>query len=181
MQYLWETHAALKRLRSTARVPKHSDYAIFGSGDVTPFGSGVHSSSPLPPNYVDLCEPISQKSSHVPLVRRSLDLNCSLDILFLRHEDPGNLVLQGGDVDGRIKTLLDALTMPKPDVERRLPSKHPTLYTLLESDALVAGLNVSTDRLLVSPTNGINEVHLVIEVKVWVLKLGPWNACLMGS
>ena len=39
-------------------------------------------------------------------------LTCGLKILFLRKEGPGKLILQGGDIDNRLKTLLDALKMP---------------------------------------------------------------------
>jgi hypothetical protein len=49
----------------------------------------------------------------VPLVNREFKLVCGLDILFLRRENPGDLILQGGDVDNRIKTLLDALRIPE--------------------------------------------------------------------
>lgn len=182
LEYLWQTHAALERLRSTARVPMNRDATLFGPSQAGPFDPVLDPSSPLPAGYRDLCEPQIQESiNHIPLVRKSLDLNCSLDILFLRHEDPGSLVLQGGDVDGRIKTLLDALSKPKIEMQRKYRSKHTTLYTLLENDSLVSGLNVSTDRLLVPPSQGINEVHLIIKVKVWVLRLGPWNVCLMGA
>ena len=55
--------------------------------------------------------------SFKPLVRRSLSLACALDILFLRHEERYNLMRQGGDLDGRIKTLFDALKMPDPKNE----------------------------------------------------------------
>jgi hypothetical protein len=41
-------------------------------------------------------------------VRNSFALHCGLKVLFLRKEPPGK-VYQGGDIDGRIKTLLDAL------------------------------------------------------------------------
>ena len=47
-----------------------------------------------------------------PLVRESFALKCGLDILFLRQESPGK-VYQGGDLDNRIKTLLDALSVPQ--------------------------------------------------------------------
>ena len=40
------------------------------------------------------------------------DEACSLDILFLRRDQPGALVKHGGDIDNRIKVLLDALRMP---------------------------------------------------------------------
>ena len=38
-------------------------------------------------------------------------LVASLDIMFLRPEEPGLLVTQGGDIDNRMKTLLDALAI----------------------------------------------------------------------
>jgi hypothetical protein len=51
-------------------------------------------------------------AKYIPLIRKSLHLACALDIQFLRHEEPGLLVLQGGDLDGRLKTLFDAMRMP---------------------------------------------------------------------
>ncbi len=48
----------------------------------------------------------------VPLVRESLSLLCSLDVLFLRRDFPGS-VISAGDIDNRIKTLIDALRRPR--------------------------------------------------------------------
>lgn len=114
-----------------------------------------------------------------PLVRNSLDLNCELDILFLRQQDPGGLVSQGGDIDNRIKTLLDALRMPSPTEQHRFPNEGDPVYCLMESDTLVSRLNVDTDRLLFPESEKANEVHLVIEVTVNVLSVGPHNTCLL--
>jgi hypothetical protein len=41
----------------------------------------------------------------VPLVNKRFDLVCGLDVLFLRRGIPGDLIMPGGDVDNRIKTL----------------------------------------------------------------------------
>jgi hypothetical protein len=41
-------------------------------------------------------------------------------ITLLRPEAPGNIVTQGGDIDNRLKTLLDALKVPN------LPNALPT-------------------------------------------------------
>ena len=49
--------------------------------------------------------------SFVPLVTKSLNLMCSIDVLFLKPHRPGGIVNQG-DIDGRLKTLLDALAIP---------------------------------------------------------------------
>jgi hypothetical protein len=49
----------------------------------------------------------------LPLIgSRAGDDCCALHILFLRRDQPGNLVTSGGDIDNRIKVLLDALRMP---------------------------------------------------------------------
>src|SRR5947209_8395436 len=53
------------------------------------------------------------------LVREKLSLVCDLDILFLRRENPGQLISHGGDLDNRIKVLFDALRMPQDDNEIR--------------------------------------------------------------
>lgn len=180
LKYLWETHSALKRLRQSAIVNKAGrDLAVTeGPFDIP------RDLDRFPPrdHETDLCEPIFQGDfSYIPLVRKSLDLNCRLDIHFLRQEDPGSLVLQGGDLDNRIKMLFDALRKPDPDVQHKHPQKHKKLYCLLESDTLISGFSVSTDRLLFPRTAYPNEVHLLIEVTVSVLKVGGWNVCLLGG
>lgn len=74
-----------------------------------------------------------------------------LDITILRPEEPGSIVTFGGDIDNRLKTLLDALSIPKPD---QIPqgdaqgNDEDPLHCLLEDDNLITGLNVSVDRLL---------------------------------
>ena len=56
-------------------------------------------------------------------------------------QDPGALISQGGDIDNRVKTLLDALRMPSGDEEARAPSPGAgLLYCLMESDTLGSGL-----------------------------------------
>lgn len=48
----------------------------------------------------------------VPLVTEELSLACGLDILFMRPSMPG-AIMKSGDIDGRMKTIFDALKMPK--------------------------------------------------------------------
>jgi hypothetical protein len=48
------------------------------------------------------------------------------------------------------------------------------------SDTLISGFNVDTDRLLFPKYEEDNEVYLVIEVAIRVLKIGPWNMSLIG-
>jgi hypothetical protein len=182
LRLLWETTSALNRLRQTAIVPKKPppfteapDSPFYVEQHRTPHGVRVG-------DWVDLCEPIKQHGkSYIPLVRTSLDLNCHLQITFLRQEDPGALVLHGGDLDNRIKTLFDALRIPDADASLKFPPKEDPTYCLLEDDSLISGFDVDTGRLLMPQTTKPNEVHLVIEVTVRVLMLGSWNVCLMGN
>lgn len=179
LKLLWETHTALKRLRSTAIVARNPER--FLGGPKSPFSVDRDPSFPIQEGFVDLCEPIAQDGRrYAPLVTKSLDLNCSLSIVFLRQEDPGSLLLSGGDLDGRIKMLCDALKMPDRAVDSKYLHSHDPLYCLMESDTLVAGLKVETGRLLQPQTDHPQEVHLVVEVEVRVLKAGEWNIPLLG-
>ena len=114
-----------------------------------------------------------------PLVRGDLHLVCDLDILFLRREEPGALV-DGGDLDNRIKVLFDALRVPMDDNEVRglsIPESDVFLLCLAEDDKLITGFRVTTDRLLEPPTSEAqqNDVRLVINVEVKATKLTPEN------
>ncbi|WP_299687536.1 hypothetical protein [uncultured Tateyamaria sp.] len=107
----------------------------------------------------------------LPLVRDGWDLQCELDILFLRKNPPGSLV-QAGDIDNRIKTLLDALRTPHSQEEigsQLLPEMDEVpFYTLLEDDQLISRLNVDTGRLL--ETEGSEDKNswskLVVQAKL---------------
>ena len=108
------------------------------------------------------------KYRFVPLVTKELNLICGIEILFLRPQKPGNL-LGSGDLDGRIKTLLDSLSIPdsQQGYERREAGKEKSpMYTLLEDDSLVTKLSVETDQLLEVGNERVdpNEVKLVITV-----------------
>ena len=99
------------------------------------------------------------------LINSKVYLVAELDILFLRPEEPGSLVTQGGDVDNRIKTLLDALSVPQKDqVLRGSKGNGKLTHCLLDSDNLITRLNISVDRLL--DANNKDEVLLVITVNV---------------
>lgn len=103
----------------------------------------------------------------VPLVTTDLELACGLDILFLRHDQPGATLIQSGDIDNRIKTLFDALRRPQNTAEIfGAPSREEfPFYCLLEDDKLITHLSVTTDYLL-EPGHDVNDVHLVITVRV---------------
>jgi hypothetical protein len=106
----------------------------------------------------------------VPLVRESNGFTCSLDVLFLRRGHPGDIYRHHGDLDNRIKVLLDALStpltcdqIPKPPGVGEDP-----FFTLLEDDKFVTSLTVTSDRLLIPMTESESEgdVEVVIHAKI---------------
>ena len=109
---------------------------------------------------------------YVPLVRDEISLLCSLSIVLLRRDGPGS-VISAGDLDNRIKTLIDCLKIPKHRNE--LPSgaapkaDEDPFFVLLEDDNQVTGLTVETDVLLEPTENGITssmKTHLLISVEL---------------
>jgi hypothetical protein len=104
----------------------------------------------------------------LPLVQQAIELVAAIDIVLLRPEEPGNIITQGGDIDNRLKTLLDSLQMPKPNQIPRgdAPGKDENpFYCLLEDDNLIIGLSVVTDRLLL-PVRDQHDVILLMQVNL---------------
>jgi hypothetical protein len=102
----------------------------------------------------------------VATVSSRLQMVADLAITMLRPEPPGSIVTQSGDIDNRLKTLLDALKVPTRD---EVPSNatpesgEPLFFCLLEDDDLNTSLDIRTDRLL-DPANP-SEVLLLLHVK----------------
>jgi hypothetical protein len=112
---------------------------------------------------------------YAPLVWKENDLYCSLRILCLRRDHPG-AVLPTRDIDNRIKTLVDALTMPPNSQGSPMKDGEPLppqegedpFYVLLDDDRQVTHLEVETDTALELPPNPEDEsyVRLVITAEV---------------
>ena len=114
---------------------------------------------------------------YVPLVRKEISLACSLRILCLRR-DSHDAVLPGRDIDNRIKTVIDALTMVQHKQGQPIgedlkplppgPGEVP-FFVLLDDDRQVTHLEVETDTALEpDPKNPSDEsfVRLVIAVEI---------------
>ena len=113
----------------------------------------------------------------VPLINNQFGIACSLDILFLRRDAPGNLIASGGDIDNRMKVLFDGLRVPKynSEIEGLPPQEGENpFFCLLEDDALITDVKVTTDRLLTPMDDGeaIHDVHLVIHVLTKIMDAG---------
>jgi len=102
----------------------------------------------------------------VPLISPRLEAVASLEILLLRPESAGTVITQAGDIDNRLKTLMDALQIPK---DNQIPKGvvpqegEEAFYCLLEDDNLVTSLDISTGKLYDAVSSN-NEVLLVIGV-----------------
>lgn len=103
----------------------------------------------------------------IPLISEKLTHMVHLNITFLTPEEPGRAITSGGDLDNRLKTLLDALRAPHNDGE--LPNgaapdeNENPFFCLLEDDALIRGISITADRLL-KPVRDRSEVFLIVHV-----------------
>lgn len=155
LRHLWKTNWFLSTHKVFA-----GDYGVSQSASDTAARWGAS-----PNDMIPLLEAVADNHYEngyrfVPLVRKNWRLMCSLEILFLRRDPPGSVV-HAGDLDNRIKTLIDAFRMPKnPNElrgnERPLPEEDP-FFCLLEDDELITGLTVESDRLLAPPTGNKDE------------------------
>ena len=113
----------------------------------------------------------------VPLVRQDLHLVAKLHITLLRPEPPGSIITSGGDIDNRLKTLLDSLKVPEHDAlptdDKPTPDENP-FCCLLEDDFLITDLRVETAQLLEPKPE---QKDVVVLIKVTTVKV----ASLLGG
>lgn len=107
----------------------------------------------------------------VPLVSEPGGFTCSLDILFLRRGHPGDLISSYGDIDSRIKVLLDGLRMPERVQELGglpIEADENPFFCLLQDDKLITSLSVTTDRLLtpLEKNEQTNDVQVIVHATI---------------
>ncbi|GMO78815.1 hypothetical protein BwDG23_48470 [Bradyrhizobium ottawaense] len=120
-------------------------------------------------------------SLFAPLISKRNDLQCELDVTFLRQQAPGQLIGDGGDIDNRVKTLLDALSVPPPaqaDFFSTIGPNRP-IYCLLQDDGLVIKLTVETDRLL-RPAADKYDLFAILHVTVRATRVTFGTLGLLG-
>lgn len=181
---LWKSHPALKMVEENRYFPKYGGATFAQTHHSHPgpvFPARRMNLATREDLLLDLGEPIEKHGAWFrPLVRESYALHCGLKVQFLRKEPPGK-VYQGGDIDGRIKTLLDALTMPQHAEQVLQPGvKDQPVYCLLEDDSLVSGLSVESERLLTDNNHPTDYVRLTIEVDVRVRQATIYNHSFLG-
>jgi len=159
LKQLWATHHNLVELAGVAgaqNTPYDANTRVDASDRIA---AGL--------NYLAKWEHSGYK--FLPLVTEKLRLRCSLDILFLRPEEP-RFLIKSGDLDARLKTVFDALRIPadRGEIGEASPAADETpFYCLLEDDKLISEIHVTTDRLLLLPEErevDANDVFLVVNV-----------------
>jgi hypothetical protein len=191
---LWVSHPALRQVEDNRHFPKRGGAALVQVHHLHPGPARVPMMGDIeggelsfdmfeqgPREIIDLCEPIEKFGAWFrPLVRDSYALHCGLKIVFLRKEAAGK-VYQGGDIDGRIKTLVDALAMPR-HAEQVLAKNQEIepIFCLLEDDSLVSGFEIESERLLGDQNNSADYVRLTIEVDVRVRQATIYNQSFLG-
>jgi len=84
----------------------------------------------------------------LPLVNAKLNAVAEISITLLRPEPSGRVITTGGDLDNRIKTLLDALQVPDENQAKNLNITDQPFHCLLENDKLITKLSVEAEHLL---------------------------------
>jgi hypothetical protein len=183
LQELWSIHPLLKSLKRDPYLPKEGRF--FHTEQHHSVEPTLRDAAPQPEDptkMINLCAEIERAGRRfLPLVRETLALKCSLKIQFLRKEDAGHIVYQGGDLDNRIKTLFDGLSVPNKDQVIQDPTIDDPIYCLVEDDALITGLEISTHRLLSRPNASKHDVRLIIGVEVSVSQSRLYNGGFLGD
>ena len=166
LKQLWKTHPFL----STCKV-------YLGYENIADRPADVHVGSRLAGNedeYYVLKDSVAKyfkkdNFRFVPLVCEKFHVSCSLDVLFLRPGLPSRTVHKG-DLDNRMKTLIDALRMPRNRDELGTfgcPDKdEEPLYCLFEDDKYITSLTVESDTLWSPKGDSKNYAQLVIGVNI---------------
>ena len=112
----------------------------------------------------------------VPLVRRANSHGCRLDILMLLRNEPKIMSGFGaGDLDNRVKTLMDGLRMPTHQrsefgtaADTGPSAEENPFFCLFDDDQVVYEIAIATDRLLapIRPDQKFRDAVAIINVHV---------------
>jgi hypothetical protein len=104
-----------------------------------------------------------------PLIGSYFHLVASLEIVMLRPEPEGRIFIGSGDIDNRLKTLLDALKVPNETAalpDNVPPSSDETpFFCLLEDDSLITNVDIQTAHWLEPDVQDSDEVVLLLRVR----------------
>lgn len=173
LKAFWQTNIFLKNARKPSDTSLLSPAEASGRWDDGPKQNAQSLKMHVANNFQE------NGYKFTPLVLQEWNLSCALDILILRRDTPES-PLQDGDLDNRVKSLVDGLRKPNGANELR---KNPTpdngedpFFVLLQDDSLVTDLRVETDNLLVPSTYGKeNHVVALISVEIRPYDISTFN------
>ena len=159
LSVLWDQQPLDGYAEYIGKEPRHSAGVVYG-GDGEPFS---------------IVEEIDGYF-FAPLVSDKMHLVCSVDITMLREEPPGSLI-SGGDIDNRLKTLFDALSMPidrnQIPQEKEKNSPGDPVLCVVRDDHLITAVAVRTDRFLECENR--SDVLLLIRVTISAVRVELGN------
>lgn len=159
---LWKSHRSLKELFEARPIIETSSKGKEITASWAEFQSEKH-------------KVVSIKGDHIhrfmPLITEENCAGCALDILFLRRDMPGGVFEFNGDIDNRLKVLLDALRKPREPQELEnepQPEEYRPCFCLLSDDGLIDKITVTTDHLLtpIASPESVDDVVLIIHATV---------------
>ena len=161
LKLLWGTHELLSTYKVYGTYQEISERPLSRY-----FGFGPSGEGRMLKDVISEAEDFSQRGYRfVPLVCKKFHLQCALDFLFLREDPVGSF---RGDLDNRLKTLIDALRMPiASELQKVGPpdDNEKPFFCLLEDDKFITSFSVKSDTLL-SKGPDKNYVKLVIDVTI---------------
>jgi hypothetical protein len=157
LKRLWETHPALKYYADKTVEWNHKP----------------------PERFLDHLANNYEKGGigFIPIATELNGLVLSLDVLLLRPEGPGQILDSAGDIDNRMKVLIDALRVPRDLSEMKRkdgddPDPNP-MYCLMADDKLITALKVKTDRLLLTMRD---EHEACVVIRVETSQIDPFGS-----
>jgi hypothetical protein len=118
---------------------------------------------------------------YMPLITDRLELGAELEVRLLSAAKPGGLLNHCGDIDNRLKTLFDALSIPTAQQQLADGDIEPDgrLFCLLQDDRLVTRVDVANDRLLTVPEHS-QEALVIIRVQPVAFRVTTGNLAISG-
>jgi hypothetical protein len=174
LKRLWEVNSWLSDLKSL-NFPSY-DEAVRGNALKNEYWNNK---TP----YLDLLGANYQAHDRrwAPLLGENMGLTCMVHVLFLRQGSRGG-VLNVGDIDGRLKTLFDALAIPRGGSGLPHPETDQPIFVLLSDDRHISHASVETDELL-EPTSleaGQNDSRVIITVNIRPLRANYFTLGFSG-
>jgi hypothetical protein len=120
----------------------------------------------------------------VPLLRKKNFVACRLDMLLLMRQAPYGPI-SGGDLDNRVKTLIDGLKMPEQQGDlggHLVPAQDENpFYCLLEDDNLLFEFQIRADQLLAPKREGQDRRDVVAVIEVHVMNGNRLEMATLGA